>query len=178
MMYYEERNLYPYSLKEYTMEQPLLERDSIIPAFSLPGADGMPHSPWDYKQRENLVLLFLQSAVTSEGRGVLRTFAKHFQDFREEACAILAITADTVIANLDAQKALHLPFPLLADPQGSVMMRYTAWDGTQKNASPCIVVANRYNAVYQHWLVEQESDLPSIEELLESLRYLNSLCTP
>lgn len=41
------------------MEQPLLEHDSIIPAFSLPGPDGMPHSPWDYKQRENLVLLFL-----------------------------------------------------------------------------------------------------------------------
>ena len=160
------------------MEQPLLERDSIIPAFSLPGADGMPHSPWDYKQRENLVLLFTQSATTNEGRGLLRTFAQHFQNFREEDCALLAITADTVISNLETQEALHLPFPLLADPKGGAIARYTVWDSTQKKAEPCIVLANRYNAVYQQWLAERESDLPTIEELVESLRYLNSLCTP
>ena len=160
------------------MEQPLLERDSIIPAFSLPGADGMPHSPWDYKQRENLILLFPQSTTTSEGRGLLRTFAQHFQDFREETCAILAITADTVIVNLEAQETLHLPFPLLADPKGGVITRYTTWDSTRRKVSLCIVLANRYNAVYQQWLAERESELPPIEELVESLRYLNSLCTP
>ncbi|GAC1422281.1 MAG: hypothetical protein PVS3B3_07340 [Ktedonobacteraceae bacterium] len=160
------------------MEQPLLEYDQIMPAFRLPGADGMPHSPWDYKQRENLILLFLQSTTTSEGRGLLRTFAQHFQDFRGEDCAILAITADTVIGNLEIQEALRLPFPLLADPKGEVIARYTAWDPTQRNLMPCIVLANRYNAVDQQWLAEHESDLPSIDKLLESLRYLNSLCTP
>lgn len=40
--------------------KPLLESGQIIPAFTLPGADGMPHSPWDYKQREHLILLFLR----------------------------------------------------------------------------------------------------------------------
>ncbi len=160
------------------MEQPLLEPDSIIPAFSLPGADGMPHSPWDYKQRENLVLLFSQSAMMSESRGLLRMFAQHFQDFREENCAILAITTDTVIVNLEAQEALRLPFPLLADSQGGVIARYTTWDSTDRKVGPCIVLANRYNALYRQWLAEHESELPSIQELLEGLHYLNSLCTP
>jgi len=179
MMYYKEEktDIYHHS-KEYIMEQPLLARDAILPAFSLPGADGMPHSPWDYKQRENLVLLFLQSATTTEGRGVLRTFEQHFQDFREETCTILAITADTVIVNLETQEALHLPFPLLADPTGRVIARYTTWESTQKKVGPCIVLANRYNAVYQQWLAAHESNLPTIEELVESLRYLNSVCTP
>jgi hypothetical protein len=31
---------------------------------------------------------------------------------------------------------------------------------------------------YQQWIAEREADLPSIGELLESLRYLNKLCTP
>src|SRR5581483_3100790 len=33
------------------IQQPLLETGQIIPAFTLPGADGMPYSPWAYKQR-------------------------------------------------------------------------------------------------------------------------------
>ncbi len=160
------------------MEPPLIEHDSIIPAFSLPATDGMPHSPWDYKQRENLLLLFSQSSTTSEGRGLFRTFAQHFQDFREEMCSILAITADTVLENLQTQEVLRLPFPLLADPYGKVIERYTTWDSTQKHVEPCVVLANRYNALYQQWRVQHEGDLPSIEDLLESLRYMNSLCTP
>jgi hypothetical protein len=34
------------------VNQPLKKPGQIIPAFTLPGADGMPHSPWDYKQRQ------------------------------------------------------------------------------------------------------------------------------
>src|SRR5579859_6909007 len=68
---------------------PLLEKDQIIPAFTLPGADGMPHGPWDYKQREHLVLLFMRSATMDVTRELLRTFASHYTEFREEYCAIL-----------------------------------------------------------------------------------------
>jgi peroxiredoxin len=157
---------------------PWLQSDDIIPAFTLPGADGMPHSPRDYKQRENLVLLFTRSTTTSEGRGMLHTFAKHYTDFREEVCAVLVITADTVIVNLEAQEALHLPFPLLSDPTGKVISRYTRWDDTRKSLAPSIALANRYNAFYQQWIAENEAELPPITELLESLQYLNRLCTP
>ncbi len=96
----------------------MLEKDQIIPAFILPGVDGMPHGPWDYKQRENLIILITQSVKTNEGRTLLRTFAEYFQTWREEMCAVLAVSPDTVIANLEAQEALRLPFPLLADPTG------------------------------------------------------------
>ena len=55
----------------HTNQPPHLEVGQIIPAFSLPGADGMPHSPWDYKQRQNLILLFLSSTSSSETRSLL-----------------------------------------------------------------------------------------------------------
>src|SRR5438105_11969624 len=104
--------------------QPLLEAGQIIPAFTLPGTDGMPHSPWTYKQREHLLLLFIRSTITSEARGLLRAFAREYKAFREEECALLAISADTVLANLQVQEELHLPFPLLADREGEVISRY------------------------------------------------------
>ncbi|HJT56608.1 MAG TPA: redoxin domain-containing protein [Ktedonobacteraceae bacterium] len=158
--------------------QSLIEAGQIIPAFTLPGADGMPHSPWDYKQREHLVLLITRSSTTGETRGLLRAFAQQYAAFREEDCAILAISPDTVITNLQTQEALHLPFALLADLRGEVIARYTSWEGKAETLQPSIVLADRYNALYQQWIAENEAGLPSVEELLEALRYLNKLCTP
>jgi hypothetical protein len=37
------------------ISSPQLEKGQIIPAFTLPGTDGMPHGPWDDKQREHMV---------------------------------------------------------------------------------------------------------------------------
>jgi len=157
---------------------PQLEAGQIIPAFTLPGADGMPHSPWDYKQREHLVLLFIHNAIAGEGRAILRAFSQHYPDFREESCAVLAVTAEPVVVNLEIQEALRLPFPLLSDPQGNVIARYTPWDSATKSLTPAIVLADRYGALYQQWTAETEAKLPPITELLESLQYINKLCTP
>lgn len=157
---------------------PKLQRDEMLPSFTLPGADGMPYSPWAYKQREHLVLLFTRSIASSETRGLLRAFAHNYKAFREEYCDILAITPDTVLTNLAAQETLNLPYPLLADPKGSVIERYTPWDEATKTPVPSIVLADRYNAVYQQWIAEEEAQLPPLEELLESLQYINKLCTP
>lgn len=158
--------------------QPLIETGQIIPAFTLPGADGMPHSPWDYKQRQHLVLLFARSSTDSETRGLLRAFAREYPAFRGEDCAILAITPDTVITNLGVQEELHLPFPLLADLKGEVIRRYTRWDDASGIPTPSLVLTDRYNALYRQWIADDEANLPPIGELLESLKYLNELCTP
>ncbi len=90
--------------------QPLIEPGQIIPAFTLPGADGMPHSPWDYKQRQHLLLLFTHITSSNETRGLLRAFAKEYPALREERCSILAISPATVITNLHTQEELHLPY--------------------------------------------------------------------
>src|SRR5258706_3021112 len=149
--------------------QPMIEVGQIIPAFSLPGADGMPHSPWDYKQREHLLLLITRSSPLSETRGVLRIFAQHYAAFREEECSILAITPDTVIANLQTQEALNLPFPLLADPKVEVISQYTSWKGQARTVHPSIVLADRYSAFYPRWLAETQSSLSSIDACFHSI---------
>lgn len=156
---------------------PDLRIGEIIPAFSLPGPDGMPHSPWDYKQREHLLLLVLPGVHGTETRGILRTFAREYQDFRAEKCALLVITPDPVIAELEAQEELRLPFPLLADPRGGTIERYTIWDHNTKEIKPLFVLADMYNALYKSWSVDQIAELPGIEEILGELRYLNKLCS-
>jgi len=158
--------------------EPFLRVGEVIPAFSLPGADGMPHSPWDYKQREHLVLLLLTSATTSEARGVLQEFKRRYRSLREEECAVLVLTTDAVVTHLHTQEELQLPFALLADPRGEVIARYTFWDDAARTTLPSIVLANRYGAFYAQWIAEQEAELPSIDVLLADLQYMNKLCTP
>jgi len=158
--------------------QPFLHPEEIIPAFSLPGADGMPHSPWDYKQREHLVIILLTSFRDSEAHGILKEFKRQYSTLKEEYCAVLALAADTVIENLRTQEELHLPFPLLADPQGEVIARYTYWERETRSAKPSILLANRYGSLYEQWIAESEAELPPIEALFKDLEYLNTLCTP
>lgn len=160
------------------MQHPQLEKDSIIPAFVLPGPDGMPHSPWDYKQRENLVLIITHSVTTQAGRELLRFFVQHTSTLRAEMCAILALSPNTVITNLEAQEDLRLPFPLLADPRSKVISYYTQYDTVQKTLTPSIILTNRYNAFYQQWTLEREGETPPIIEVLDALHYLNNLCVP
>lgn len=155
-------------------ETPELHSGEIIPAFILPGADGMPHSPWDYKQRENLVLILLTDATGTEAQAILQDFQRRYAELREEYCAVLVVTANTVIENLHVQDDLRLPFALLADPTGQVMRRYTVWDTTTRTATPAFILANRYGALRERWIGE----LPALDELLVDLRYMNTLCTP
>ncbi|MEO7021537.1 MAG: redoxin domain-containing protein [Ktedonobacteraceae bacterium] len=158
--------------------QPFLQPGDIVPAFSLPGADGMPHSPWDYKQREHLVIILLSRVGTNEARGILKELKRQYSALREECCAVLAVAANTVIENLHAQEALQLPFALLADPRGEVIARYTYWDEPARQAQPSIVLADRYGTLYEQWIARNEAELPSIDILLKDLQYLNKLCTP
>ncbi len=159
-----------------SQESPLLLPGQIIPAFSLPAPDGRAYSPWDYKQREHLLLVFIEDPQRSEARALLWAFASHYQAWREEQCALLTITAMSVLINKEAQDSLQLPFPLLADPAGHVSRRYIPMD--QQQRTPCIILADRYGALYQQWIAHHEQELPDLADLLASLRYLNSLCTP
>ena len=160
------------------MQHPHLEKDVIIPAFVLPGTDGMPHSPWDYKQRENLLLVITRSVTTHESLELLRFFAQHASMLREEMCAILALSPDTVITNLEAQENLHLPFPLLADSIGKAISYYVSYDTVHRTLAPSMILANRYNAFYQRWILEREAEVPPIAEVIDALHYLNNLCVP
>lgn len=156
---------------------PILQHGQIVPAFVLPGPDGMPHGPWDYKQREHLLLLTLQNPHSNKSRELLRAFAQRYKEFREEECVLLVITAVPVITNTETQAALHLPFALLADPDGKVIAQYTHWDEASRTFSLSITLADRYGAVYEQWIASHEATLPSLDDLLEILRHLNRLCT-
>lgn len=155
-----------------------LEQGQIIPAFSLPAADGMPHGPWDYKQRDHLLLLFPADITRPATHELLYALTQRYSALREEMCALLVVTASPVLVNREMQDELRLPFPLLADPDGKVIARYTLWNSETHTPTTNLLLADRYGALYQQWTATDEAELPPIAELLDILQYLNRLCTP
>lgn len=157
---------------------PVLQPGQLLPAFTLPGADGMPYSPWQYKQRQHLLLLLLSHPEHAPVQSLLKTYTHHYGDFREEQCAILAITPAPVIVNLKLHETLHLPFPLLSDTTGQAISQYTHWNASMRSLTPIILLADRYSELQEQWIATTEAQLPATTKLLETLRYLNKLCTP
>ncbi len=161
----------------YENEQTLISKGEIIPAYTLPGPDGWMHNSWDYRQCEHLLVVISQSLRQPEARKLALDLAENIHRFREEKCQINLITPDPVVTNLQVQEELHLPFLLLADPQGGTIERYTQWEAGTKTFAPTIVLANLYTALYQQWTAGAESELPELHEPLSDLEYLNRLCS-
>jgi peroxiredoxin len=158
--------------------RPFLPLREVVPAFVLPGPDGMPHGPWDYKQRENLALVFLATAASAEARVLLAAWKQQYYELRMEECAALVVTADPVIVHTQVQEELQLPFPLLADPRGTVIERYTRRTEDAGVLLPSVALTNRFGVLQAQWIAESVAGLPAIQLLLEELRYLNNLCNP
>src|SRR5207247_4978845 len=72
----------------------LIETGEMIPAFTLPGSDGMPYSPGMYKQQEHILLLILLITSSSKDRGLLKDFAWELLCFRVVEIALLVRSAE------------------------------------------------------------------------------------
>lgn len=95
----------------------------IAPDFELPDQDGQLHSLEDY--RDAWVVLYFYPKNDTPG---CTTEACEFRDdifaFREANAQVLGISLDDVESHKKFSEKYSLPFPLLADAEGSVADRY------------------------------------------------------
>lgn len=96
---------------------------AVAPDFELPDQDGQLHSLEDY--RDAWVVLYFYPKDETPG---CTTQACEFRDdifaFREANAQVLGISLDDVESHKAFSEKYSLPFPLLADTDGSVADRY------------------------------------------------------
>lgn len=94
------------------------------PSFSRPATDGHAISLAQFKGKKTVVLAFFPQAFTS---GCTREMSS-FRDFAGKFAAgpnqVLGISTDTLDQQKKFASSLKLPFPLLADTDGSVAKAY------------------------------------------------------
>jgi hypothetical protein len=133
----------------------------LLPAFTLPRADGGCVHSWDYKGRTALVIWLLADRQPSDA--ALVACVESYARLRDEEAELLVVQ----VGPPEALGALggRLPGVPLADPDGSIHRRLTA-------AGPTLLVADRDGAIYWRSPVE---DVPDFAEALSWLAYINLL---
>lgn len=111
----------------------------LLPPFKLESTEGKMVSPWDYKERKNLLLFFFRAEV-SEDWEILSLLKQRFQDFSEISTEILAIGRGTHEEIDECVGSLDLPFQVLIDTTCEVTGYYCM-------AGSAIFAADRFNSI-------------------------------
>ncbi len=152
----------------------MLRKGAVIPPLTIRDPHGRLVSAWDYKQKRNLIIAFLD-----EGCSICERFVKslitYAEDFRQrEAVALLVFPQEPGSAECSA-----LPAEIIAgtDVDGSGIQRFLGEDALsiQGLLRKGTFVIDRYGEVYDLWLAEGHG-FPTIEQILSSLDAIELIC--
>ena len=104
----------------------MLSIGTPAPDFTLPDQNGTPHSLSDYRGRK-VILYFYPKDMTTGCTAQACGFAELYPQFREKGAVILGVSKDSVASHKKFEEKYHLPFPLLSDPDKTVIQAYDVW---------------------------------------------------
>jgi peroxiredoxin Q/BCP len=146
------------------------------PSFSLEGNDGKKHSLKDY-QGKTVVLYFYPKDSTPGCTKEACGFRDLYGGWQKKNTVVLGVSKDSLAAHDKFAAAYKLPFPLLSDPDTSVMKAYGAWGKkmmygkTVEGTIRSTVVIGPDGKVVKHWTaVKKAEEHPAeVAEFLKSI---------
>lgn len=153
----------------------MLKRRQMIPPLTARTAAGQIVHAWDYKQKRNLVVLFLHAECRRCEEYLLR-----FAEAGAELAALEAVALAVFPAAVPAGLAERLPSSVLAatDMSGRSQRAYLGEDTFGPAGLTCTgaFVADRYGELYAHWSAADADGLPASGEILSWLRQIEIAC--
>ena len=104
----------------------MLNIGTKAPAFTLPDQNGETRSLEDYRGQK-VILYFYPKDMTAGCTAQACGFAERYPQFMEKGAVVLGVSKDTVASHKKFEQKYGLPFPLLADPELSVIQAYDVW---------------------------------------------------
>jgi thioredoxin-dependent peroxiredoxin len=96
------------------------------PDFTLPDADGRPVALSSFRGRR-VILYFYPAASTPGCTTQACDFRDNLTDLADAGLDVLGVSPDRPAALAEFRQAQSLPFPLLSDPDKTVLAAYGAW---------------------------------------------------
>ena len=102
----------------------MLTEGQKAPEFSLPAGGGQTVSLSDFRGKQNVVLYFYPKDDTPGCTKEACSFRDTREEFAAAGTAILGVSNDSVKSHERFAEKYHLPFPLLADEEKTVVNAY------------------------------------------------------
>lgn len=153
----------------------MLKTRQLIPPLTARTTAGQTIRAWDYKQKRNLVIVFLHSGCRGCG-AFLEKLTARAADLAEREALALVVFAEAPYA-LESE---NLPAQVLvaADMGGRSQRAYMGEEafGPAGQERVGVFVADRYGELYAQWITRNEDGLPGVSELLEWLGQIQVAC--
>jgi hypothetical protein len=156
------------------MNKPLRVRQ-LIPGVTGRTAEGKIIRAWDYKQKQNLVIVFLHTNCAC-CEAWLSQLAARSADLTEREAIILVIYTETLPR---AVEILAPPMIAAADVTGRSQREFLGPDafGSAGLSRVGVFVTDRYGELYAQWIARRDADeLPAPGEILSSLWQIQVAC--
>ena len=104
----------------------MLEIGTIAPEFTLPDQAGQTHTLSAYRGKKVILYFYPKDSTpgcTKEACG----YAEHLPAFTEKGAVVLGVSKDSVASHQRFAEKYNLTFPLLSDPDLTVIQAYDVW---------------------------------------------------
>ena len=147
--------------------RPGLVSGHTAPDFRLQSSDGGVVSPTDYKEKNNIVIIFF-NPVDSSDLEIVAELKRRYPEFVEENAEVLGVASGPIGVFSECAKALQLPFPLLADVMDETKNAYHV-------IGPTIFVADRYGELKMQNVIAGNLDAV-LDEVISTLELIEIEC--
>ena len=104
----------------------MLKEGTLAPDFTLPDQNGQSRSLKEYRG-QRVILYFYPKDLTAGCTAQACGFAELYPQLREKGAVVLGVSKDSVASHKRFEEKYGLPFPLLSDPELSVIKAYNVW---------------------------------------------------
>lgn len=151
-----------------------LELDAVVPGFTLESIDGRWVSPRDYKQRWNLVILYMDFNRCGSCVNSLRSFSERYDEYLAVESRIIVVSPQVVPDLKGRIGALGLKFPVLSDAEGKFRRAYFGEE--EENAAAVAFITDRYGALRTSRVALTTEELADQQDILDWLTVIDAEC--
>ncbi len=149
----------------------------VLPYVLLPRADGGQLDLWQYKGRRNLVIFLSHSATCQQCRRYMQSLAERYRSFQEWETEIVALVPGSKEEVAGMCSELRLPYAVAIDQSGVASFKLgLGAQGGSHGTQAGLTIADRWGEVFESYEPGEGHSLPSGEEILKTLRYIEIQC--
>jgi peroxiredoxin Q/BCP len=152
-----------------------VDAGSQAPDFRARDVLGRDFNLADYRGRNNLVLFFYRNSQCQTCREELTDLADRYPLISRQDGEVLAISTDGIDVAKNMAVDLHLPYPVISDPDGNIIKLYGVYDSDMDTAYPAVLLIDKMGVVRFRKVIESLDDLVPATEVVNELKDMGAM---